>query len=86
MWLQGFPREADEAEVTRLLSAHGRVVGVRRLRSQHDRLYNGQVYVELEDAGKAAALAQAAADGAIAVGERVLRGKPVSKPLGRTRV
>ena len=78
VWLQGFPREADEAEVTRLLSAHGRVVGVRRLRNQHDRLYNGQVYVELEDAGKAAALAQAAADGAIAVGERVLRGKLLS--------
>ena len=36
------------------------------------------MYVELEDAGKAAALAQAAADGAIAVGERVLRGKLLS--------
>ena len=46
----GLPREADEEQVTRLLSAHGRVV--RRLRNQHDRLYNGQVYVELEDAGK----------------------------------
>ena len=72
VYIAGMPKDADEAKVTAMLTeakqAHTFVpiVSVRRLRDlQKTRAFTGHVFVECEDATKAAALAKACMHGAV---------------------
>ena len=67
VYLAGLPKDADEEAVKELLAqakqaaSYGPVLSVRRLRDlQKGRAFTGQVFVEVEDEEKAAALLKAA--------------------------
>ena len=68
VYLSGVPKEYDEAALRSMLDgcrpSFGKVISVRRLRDvQRDRAYSGQVFIECEDAEKAAILVRAASKG-----------------------
>ena len=72
VYIAGLPKDADEAKVTAMLTETKQatsfvpILSVRRLRDlQKSRAFTGHVFVECEDATKAAALAKAAAHGAV---------------------
>lgn len=74
VYISGAPKDASEEILKAQLSGSSAaadfepVVSVRRLRDvQKDRSYSGQLFVECEDATKAAALCKAAAKGAAGV-------------------
>jgi len=72
VYLSGVPKSADEAALRSMLEgcrpSFGRAVSIRRLRDvQRDRAYSGQIFVECEDAEKAATLVRAATKGACGI-------------------
>ena len=60
VWLQGFSRATGEEAIREMAAKFGTVVSVRRLRElKKERLYNGQVFVEMESEAEAGALVKA---------------------------
>ena len=74
VYMSGVPKAADEASLRSMLETSSSaalfapVVAIRRLRDvQRDRNFSGQIFIELEDGPKAAALLKAANSGSAGV-------------------